>query len=87
VPGHHVTDGDIAESPALGRDDDGGAADRQPAGGGRQLRIGVQQPLQPGEASRIPLRRQDPGEMAAGCAAAEQPVHGRAHDIGGDRRA
>jgi len=87
VPGDQVTGDDLAERPALGRDDDGGAADRPPAGGSRQLGIGVQQPLQPGEAGRIPLRRQGLGEVVVGCAAAKQPAHGRAHDIGGDRRA
>ena len=87
VLGEQVADGDLAERPALGRDDDGGPVDRHPAGGRRQLGIGVQQPLQPGEAGRVPFRRQGPGEVVVGCAAAEQPVHGRAHDVGGDRRA
>jgi hypothetical protein len=87
VLGEQVADGDLAERPALGRDDDGGPVDRHPAGGRRQLGIGVQQPLEPGEAGRVPLGRQCPGEVVVGCAAGEQPAHGRADDIGGGSRA
>ena len=73
VPGDHVADGDLAERAALGRDDGGGAAGRQPAGDGRQLGVGVEQLPQAGEAFGVPLGDQRPGEVVVGHAAAEQP--------------